>query len=177
MRFVISIVAALMVLGLAAFGVVSAQKMSATPSPATAVASAPQAAPAPVRRHPVNPVSQIAQTAGESAPAPAATPMRMAEATQATPPAPPAAPNPAPTRVAQASTPTPPAAQSAAPNAAAQPKPAPAATSIPPCDKPGGMGLARIVEIDTTGGPGFSFEHFKQYDFLPTGPGPGTRLP
>ena len=37
---------------------------------------------------------------------------------------------------------------------------------IPPCDKPGGMGLSRIVEIDTTGGPGFGFEHFKQYDFL-----------
>jgi peptidoglycan/xylan/chitin deacetylase (PgdA/CDA1 family) len=34
------------------------------------------------------------------------------------------------------------------------------------CDKPGGMGLSRIVEIDTTGGPGFGFEHFKQYDFL-----------
>ena len=28
------------------------------------------------------------------------------------------------------------------------------------------MGLARIVEIDTTGGPGFGFEHFKQYDIL-----------
>jgi len=37
---------------------------------------------------------------------------------------------------------------------------------IAPCDKPGGMGLSRIVEIDTTGGPGFGFEHFKQYDFL-----------
>jgi len=169
MRFVISIVAALMILGLAAFGVVSAQKMAATPSQATAdsaAAPAAQVAPAPARRHPVNPVSQIAQTAAEPAPAPAAAPMRVAEATQATPPAPPAAPNPAPTRVAQASTPTPPAAQSAAPNAAAQPKPAPAATSIPPCDKPGGMGLVRIVEIDTTGGPGFGFEHFKQYDFL-----------
>jgi hypothetical protein len=23
-----------------------------------------------------------------------------------------------------------------------------------------------IVEIDTTGGPGFGFEHLKQYDFL-----------
>ena len=41
-----------------------------------------------------------------------------------------------------------------------------AASSIPACDKPGGMGLARIVEIDTTGGPAFGFEHFKQYDFL-----------
>jgi len=28
------------------------------------------------------------------------------------------------------------------------------------------MGLTRVVEIDTTGGPGFGFEHFKQYDFL-----------
>jgi peptidoglycan/xylan/chitin deacetylase (PgdA/CDA1 family) len=168
MRFVIGIVAALMILGLVAFAIVSAQKMSATPATASdsTAAPAPQAPSAAARRHPVNPVSQIAQTVGEPAPAPAAAPMRMAEAPQATPPTPPAAPNPAPTRVAQASTPTPPAAQSAAPNAAAQPKPAPAATSIPPCDKPGGMGLARVVEIDTTGGPGFGFEHFKQYDFL-----------
>jgi peptidoglycan/xylan/chitin deacetylase (PgdA/CDA1 family) len=171
MRFVISIVAALMVLGLAAFGVVSAQKMSATSSQATAAADstaspAPQAAPGAARRHPVNPVSQIAQTAGEPAPAPAAAPMRVAEATQATPPTPPASPSPAPTRVAQASTPTPAASPSSAPNAAAPPKPAPAAPSIPPCDKPGGMGLARIVEVDATGGPGFGFEHFKQYDFL-----------
>ena len=36
MRFAISIVAALMILGLAAFGVVSAQKMSAPPSQTTA---------------------------------------------------------------------------------------------------------------------------------------------
>ena len=44
MRFVISIVAALMILGLAAFGIVSAQKMSATSSQTTASDSA--AAPA-----------------------------------------------------------------------------------------------------------------------------------
>jgi peptidoglycan/xylan/chitin deacetylase (PgdA/CDA1 family) len=43
---------------------------------------------------------------------------------------------------------------------------APAGNGIAPCNKPGGMGLSRIVEIDTTGGPGFGFEHFKQYDFL-----------
>ena len=30
----------------------------------------------------------------------------------------------------------------------------------------GREGLSRIVEIDATGGPGFGFEHFKQYDFL-----------
>jgi peptidoglycan/xylan/chitin deacetylase (PgdA/CDA1 family) len=162
MRFVISIVAALMILGLAAFGIVSAQKMSASRSQAAASDSpAPQAAPAATRRHPVNPVNQIAQTAGEPAPAPAAAPIEVAEATPATAPA---APNAAPTPVTQATTPV--APSSSAPNAAAQPKPAPAASSIPPCDEPDGMSLARIVEIDTTGGPGFGFEHFKQYDFL-----------
>jgi peptidoglycan/xylan/chitin deacetylase (PgdA/CDA1 family) len=163
MRLVISIVAALMVLGFAAFGVVSAQKTSATSSQATAAADstaapAPLAAPAAARRHPVNPVSQIAQIASEPASALAAAPMQVAEATQATTPA------AAPARVAQATTPA--APSGSAPNAAAQPKPAPVASSIPPCDKPDGMGLARIVEIDTTGGPGFGFEHFKQYDFL-----------
>ncbi len=165
MRFAISIVAGLMILGLAAFGVVSAQKMSAPPPQTAAANSAaattPQPAPAPARRNPVNPVSQIAQTASESAPAPAAAPIRVAELTQ---PVAPAAPSPAPVRVAQTTSPSP-AASGSAP-ASAAPKPAPAATSIPPCDKPGGMGLARIVEIDTTGGPGFGFEHFKQYDFL-----------
>ena len=154
MRFVISIVAALMILGLAAFGVVSAQKMSTAPSQATAsdsaAAPAPQAAPAAARHHPaVNPVSQVAQTSVETAPA-ASTPAASAPAA------------PAPMRVAQA-TQTTPAASSAA---SAPPKPAPSATAIPACDKPGGMGLTRIVEIDTTGGPGFGFEHFKQYDFL-----------
>jgi peptidoglycan-N-acetylglucosamine deacetylase len=31
------------------------------------------------------------------------------------------------------------------------------------------LGVARVVEIDTTGGPGFGFEHFKAYDFLRDG--------
>jgi peptidoglycan/xylan/chitin deacetylase (PgdA/CDA1 family) len=43
---------------------------------------------------------------------------------------------------------------------------APPASTIGICDKPEGMGLTRTVEIDTIGGPGFGFEHFKQYDFL-----------
>ena len=54
MRFVISIVAALMILGLAAFGIVSAQKMSTTSSQATAASnSTADPAPATARRHPV----------------------------------------------------------------------------------------------------------------------------
>ena len=68
MRFAISIVAALMILGLAAFGVVSAQKMSTAPSQATAsdsaAAPAPQAAPAAARRHP----GQSRQPSGSSRP-------------------------------------------------------------------------------------------------------------
>ena len=34
------------------------------------------------------------------------------------------------------------------------------------CANPDALGLSRVVEIDTTGGPGFGFEHFKQFDFL-----------
>jgi len=34
------------------------------------------------------------------------------------------------------------------------------------CENPNALGVARVVQIDTTGGPGFGFEHFKAYDFL-----------
>src|SRR5262245_43396173 len=34
------------------------------------------------------------------------------------------------------------------------------------CPDPNTLGVARTVEIDTTGGPGFGFEHYKVYDFL-----------
>jgi len=34
------------------------------------------------------------------------------------------------------------------------------------CSNPNALGISRTVEIDTTGGPGFGFEHFKQHDFL-----------
>src|SRR6202171_3419797 len=55
----------------------------------------------------------------------------------------------------------------AAPQAAPAPAPAPAATTDKPtCANPNALGIARVVEIDTTGGPGFGFEHFKQLDFL-----------
>src|SRR3954468_13122288 len=45
------------------------------------------------------------------------------------------------------------------------PLPAPVAQK-PACANPDALGLARTVAIDTTGGPGFGFEHFKQLDFL-----------
>jgi peptidoglycan/xylan/chitin deacetylase (PgdA/CDA1 family) len=34
------------------------------------------------------------------------------------------------------------------------------------CSNPNALGVARTVEIDTTGGPGFGMEHYKAYDFL-----------
>ena len=34
------------------------------------------------------------------------------------------------------------------------------------CSNPNALGVSRTVEIDTTGGPGFGFEHYKAYDFL-----------
>jgi peptidoglycan/xylan/chitin deacetylase (PgdA/CDA1 family) len=63
---------------------------------------------------------------------------------------------------------TPAMKNSPAPAAAAAPAPA-AATPAPakqPCANPDALGIGRVVEIDTTGGPGFGFEHFKQLDFL-----------
>ena len=54
-----------------------------------------------------------------------------------------------------------------APAVAPAPAPTPARTSVvPQCANPNALGITRTVEIDTTGGPGFGFEHFKQHDFL-----------
>jgi peptidoglycan/xylan/chitin deacetylase (PgdA/CDA1 family) len=70
------------------------------------------------------------------------------------------APTPAPV-----STPTAPAAT--APSAVAAPPAARAPDES--CKNPNALGVSRVVEIDTTGGPGFGFEHFKMYDFLRPG--------
>jgi peptidoglycan/xylan/chitin deacetylase (PgdA/CDA1 family) len=59
--------------------------------------------------------------------------------------------------------------QTAAPKGAAAVPAAPIAAPTPakpPCANPDALGIGRVVEIDTTGGPGFGFEHFKQLDFL-----------
>jgi len=69
---------------------------------------------------------------------------------------------PAPT-----ATPAPAPAVAPAPAAAPAPAPAPAPQpTIAKCENPSALGVERIVQIDTTGGPGFGFEHFKAYDFL-----------
>ncbi len=42
----------------------------------------------------------------------------------------------------------------------------PAQAETPGCPKPNALGVGRTVEIDTKGGPGFGFEHYKAIDFL-----------
>jgi peptidoglycan/xylan/chitin deacetylase (PgdA/CDA1 family) len=174
MKVVLVVIAALVTLGLAAVGVVAAQKSNFSSQPAERVArvaadpvkSVPPAAPA--RLSPIRdadmPAAMMAAPPATTAPAAAtaalAPPAAASVAAAPTPPAP-----PAPQRVAENTAKPAPAAAAANANTA----PPPAAAGIGACDKPGGMGLARIVEIDTTGGPGFGFEHFKQYDFLRTG--------
>jgi peptidoglycan/xylan/chitin deacetylase (PgdA/CDA1 family) len=145
MRLVVVVFAALLTLGLAAFGVVAAQRANA---PAASNTMAAQVAPPAqsTRATPVRaPVADLAQN-------------QIAEMTKPTVAT--DAPAVAPIVLAQ-NNPTP----AAPPQSAAAPAPAPV-KSAQTCDKPDGMGLARTVEIDTTGGPAFGTEHFKQYDFL-----------
>jgi peptidoglycan/xylan/chitin deacetylase (PgdA/CDA1 family) len=148
-------------LGLAAFGVVAAQN-TAGPASLIALAAhvsaptqsntpAPQPAPVVASQIPVrpvaNPVIQVSDATPLSVPT-SASPILVAQNTAS------ALPNPAPTPALAPST-------AAAPSSGAS-----AAKGIPSCGNPNALGLSRVVEIDTTGGPAFGTEHFKQYDFL-----------
>lgn len=64
---------------------------------------------------------------------------------------------------------TKPAAAAAAANqqpAAQPPAPPPPAAQATQCANPDAIGLAKTLEIDTTGGPGFGLEQYKVHDFL-----------
>src|SRR5690242_14732145 len=69
------------------------------------------------------------------------------------------------------------AAAPGAPAPAAQATPAPQAAPAQPrtpmpkaapivCNNPNALGISRVVQIDTSGGPGFGMEHFRTHDFL-----------
>jgi peptidoglycan-N-acetylglucosamine deacetylase len=149
MRMAATACAGVLVACVAVAGVVLAQKPSllgAPPEPAAPVAAA---APVVVFKE----VADSASTsANPSAVLAATTGVRAFESSPA------AAPAAAPTVIAQA-----------APSASATPT---AAGSLPTSSctgDPKALGVARTVEIDTTGGPGFGFEHFKEHDFLREG--------
>ena len=86
------------------------------------------------------------------------------------------APAPAPAPSAQAARAAPIAAafaESTGSIGSAPPPPARLPVSVaaaPTCQGgPDALGVSRTVEVDTTDGPGFGFEHFKQHDFLQPG--------
>jgi peptidoglycan-N-acetylglucosamine deacetylase len=158
MRFAAAACALAIVVCVAVFGAVLAQRATAP-----VVASAPTAA-APVPAAP-DASAPAASASAAAKPSPAQT--VVATATPAVAPA---------AVVAQPMAPaTPASAPGAAAPAAATPAAAPAASSpaaAAPVSCPGhpdALGVSRVVEVDTTGGPGFGFEHFKQYDFLQPG--------
>jgi peptidoglycan/xylan/chitin deacetylase (PgdA/CDA1 family) len=161
MRFAAAACALAIVVCVAVFGAVLAQRATTpvvTSGPAeslTPVAAAPAAKPtviaaAPTTRQPT--AATVVAAVPASAPADTLVPA----------PAAPPAPAPAPAPLMAAAPESVPAATPAPPGA-----PAPAPVNCP--GNPNALGISRTVEIDTTGGPGFGFEHFKQYDFLQPG--------
>jgi peptidoglycan/xylan/chitin deacetylase (PgdA/CDA1 family) len=155
MRVVVVVVAAVTTLGLAAFGVVAAQRAA---GPASLIALAAHVISPGQSSGVALPTTQTVQAQTVQRPVQAPV-VQVAQATAA-----PAASAPVPSRLAQNAT-TSPASAPAAPAPSAAPSP-PAAKAIPACGNPDTIGLSRVVEIDTTGGPAFGTEHFKQYDFL-----------
>ena len=138
--------------GLVAYGMGQAPK-APPPAPVAKVAE--------TRRPPANPIREIpAEPVQVAAASPVAPMPSFAEA----PPAPPQAPAAPGPLVAQAPAPAPAAAPTQAP--APTPPPGPIATCP---GNPNALGVSRIVEVDTTGGPGFGAEHFKGMDFLRPG--------
>ena len=155
MRVVVVVIAALTTLGLAAIGVVAAQR-AAGPTSLIALAA-----------HVISPGQSSGAALPSTQPVQVQTVQRPAQApvvqvAQET--AAPVASAPAPSRLAQNAT-TSAASGLAAPAPSAALRP-PAGKAIPACSNPDAIGLSRVVEIDTTGGPAFGTEHFKQYDFL-----------
>ena len=136
MRYAVAACALAIVVFLAIFGVVLAQKgtvFSQAPAPAAVAPPEPKkpATPAAVVTE-VTPAPRLAQAPAVVAQSTAA---GAPSAPAVAPPSPPAAPPPATTCAGNANA----------------------------------LGVTRVVEIDTTGGPGFGFEHFKSHDFLRPG--------
>lgn len=144
MRVLVIVVAALATLGLAAFGIVAEHNVNG----ATGVLLLAQR---------TNRTPQTNETATANGPQPS-----VIAAPSIAPPAP-APIHLSQAQIAPAQNPPGTPATKASTTETGSGKPA---SGMPACDKPGAMGLTRIVQIDTTGGPAFGFEHFKQYDFL-----------
>ena len=151
MRFAAAACALAIVVCVAVFGAVFAQWARTPAVPAPSVAETPAAKPAApptvVATVPATQASGPGAVAPSAAPSSAIAPSNIAPNTAAPLAAAPAfAPAPVPEAV-----------------------PAPAQQAVNCPGNSNALGVSRVVEIDTTGGPGFGFEHFKQYDFLQPG--------
>jgi peptidoglycan-N-acetylglucosamine deacetylase len=144
MKTVVGVIAALVTVGLAALGLLTAQRLfpppddvalrdrgtGATTRPSVSTIPSVSAA-APVASAPAQPAS--------SAPPPVASEQ--------------ASPSNADSRLTGETTTNSPEASGARSN-------------IAPCEKPDAMGVSRVVEIDTTGGPEFGLQYLRGHDFL-----------
>jgi hypothetical protein len=156
MKTILGVIAALVTLGFAALGIFAAQQLS---SPSHLAARSAFTDPAEGTIVPPTPPSGSA-TARVSGAADASAP---AEPPISAPP--PIASDQDPqsdahlgqTGAAIIETPKAPAATSEVPGAR---------SNLAPCEKPDAVGVARVVEIDTTGGPLFGLQHLKGHDFL-----------
>jgi peptidoglycan/xylan/chitin deacetylase (PgdA/CDA1 family) len=142
----------LMVMGVAVFGAILIQRSplpigSSTPAAANAVAETTARSVVTTLEEPVVPSALIATEKT----------VQPAEPAQSKP-------------VVVAQTPTPPpvaAAQTQLQPTTPTVPTVPTVPSAPACaGNPNAIGVSRVVEIDTTGGPGFGMEHFKMHDFL-----------
>ncbi|MEA2987669.1 MAG: hypothetical protein QOG83_380 [Alphaproteobacteria bacterium] len=168
MRLAAAACALAIVVVLAVFGAVLAQKATVansqaavTVAQASTISTGSTAAAAPVVRTVTSSEAAAAPVAVASAPVilAASNPTPAAAAAPVAPPA---------QIIAQA--PALPAQLGAAPPlAAAIPAVAVTPATQTCAGNPNALGVARVVEIDTTGGPGFGFEHFKSHDFLREG--------
>ncbi|TMJ30421.1 MAG: polysaccharide deacetylase family protein [Alphaproteobacteria bacterium] len=167
----------MVILCVAVFGAILSQKSSVP------IASSSPAQAAPSERTVVTTLEDR-----DVAPAVATRPSSPLDAAQNASPLSAAVPNAAPTStLAAPSTPIAPSVPTVlaqnSPSFAAAPVGAPATTAQAPAPaqaaapaassscpgNPNAIGVSRVVEIDTTGGPGFGFEHFKTHDFLREG--------
>jgi peptidoglycan/xylan/chitin deacetylase (PgdA/CDA1 family) len=142
-----------MVLGLAGFGVILAQR-SPLPIAASTTPAEARGATETTARSVVTTLEETAVTTPAAATVPAE---KTGEQTEAKPAA--------LAQVMPQVTPPVAAAQTQLPATT----PVPATTPAVPATCAGNanaIGVSRVVEIDTTGGPGFGMEHFKMHDFL-----------
>ena len=144
MKTVIGVIAALVTVGLAALGLLTAQRLFPSPDH---VAFRDQGTGATTR-------PSVSTTPSVSA----APPVTSAPAE----PASSAPPSGAPEQASQSNADS----RLTGETTTNSPEASGARSNIPLCEKPDAMGISRVVEIDTTGGPEFGLQYLKGYDFL-----------